>query len=165
MALLDAQGDPNAESRAAEAALHLSDATARLREGASLVVRNLAFCTEVSSYGVYKPFDNYVFRPGQEVLLYAEVENFKSELVPEGYKTVLGSRYQILDKEGKQAEERDFGVTEEVCRNRRRDFFIRYQFALPDRIYDGAYTLKLTIEDQQGEKIGQGSIELTIKSK
>jgi hypothetical protein len=162
-ALFDAQRIPDNQVRAAEAALHLSDATARLRDAAALVVRSMAFCTEVHSYGVYKPFEQYTFQPGQEVLLYAEIENFKSELSPDGFRTALVSRYQIIDKQGQQIEEHDFGSTEEVCRQRRRDFFIRYQFTLPTRLYDGGYTLKLTIEDTLGQKIGQSSIDFTIK--
>ncbi|MBX7072794.1 MAG: hypothetical protein K1X71_06560 [Pirellulales bacterium] len=162
-ALLDEERIPDTDRRAAEAALHLGDAAARLRETATLVVRNLSFCTEVASFGVSKPFEKYEFRPGQEVLLYAEVENFKSELLPDGFKTKLNSRYQIFDKSGQQVDQRDFGATEDLCRNRRRDFFIRYQFAMPQRLYDGAYTLKLTIEDAQGEKIGQSSIDFVVK--
>lgn len=161
--LLEANQPDDHGARAAEAAQHLSDATARLRESASLVVCNLAFCTEVSSYGVYKQFENYAFRPAQEVLLYAEVENFKSETTPEGYKTALTSRYELFDKQGNEVDEKDFGATEDVCRNRRRDFFIRYQFALPKRLYNGSYTLKLTVEDKQGEKIGQSTIDFAVK--
>lgn len=161
--LLDTRRLDDQQLRAAEAALHLSEATARLRDSAALVVRSLAFCTEVNSYGVYKPFEQYVFLPGQEVLLYAEIENFKSTLGPDGYRTSLNSRYQIFDKQGQQVDQRDFGSTEELCRNRRRDFFIRYQFALPERLYDGAYTLKLIIEDAEAEKVGESSIDFTIK--
>ncbi len=161
--MLDVARLPDSQMRAAEASLHFNDATARLRDAASLFVRNMNFCTEVSSYGVYKPFDEYVFHPGQEVLLYAEVENFKSERTADGYKTTLNSRYQIFDKQGQQVEERDFGPTEEVCRNRRRDFFIRYQFVLPKRIYDGTYQLKLTVEDDAAHKLGQSSVDFTIK--
>jgi hypothetical protein len=33
---------------------------------------------------------------------------------------------------------------------------------MPKRIYDGTYTLQLTIEDVQGKKVGQSSIQFTI---
>ena len=66
------------------------------------MVRNLAFCTEVQSYGCVKPFKAYEFAPGQEVLLYAEVENFTSEATPKGYHTALRSSYQVLDGRGQR---------------------------------------------------------------
>jgi hypothetical protein len=160
--LLDDQRMPDSQRRAAEAAQHLREATAKLGQAASLVVRNLAFCSEVTSYGVFKPFTKYEFKPGQEVLLYAELENFASETTEKGYHTALKSSYQILDSRGARVAEQEFPVTEEVCRNSRRDFFIRYFVYMPKRIYDGNYTLQLTIEDTQGKKVGQSTIEFAI---
>ncbi len=54
-------------------------------------------------------------------------------------------------------------MTEEYCQNQRRDFFMRYHVWLPKRIYSGRYTLQLTIEDTLSQKIGQSSLEFTIK--
>ena len=161
--LLDAEGRPQLDQRAAEAALHLSEAQSRLSEMATLVVRNLAFCTEVTSYGVYKPFAENRYSPGQEVLLYAEIDNFKSESSEEGYHTALRSSYQILDRQGHRVTEHEFSVTKDDCRNPRRDFFILYNLFMPKRIYPGNYTLQLTIEDTLSHKIGQSSIEFEIK--
>jgi hypothetical protein len=54
---------------------------------------------------------------------------------------------------------------EEYCHNPRRDFFIAYDaLRLPAQIYDGRYTLKLTIEDTLGKKVGQSSLDFTIKA-
>jgi hypothetical protein len=160
--LLDADRMPDPQRRAAEAAQHLRDAAGKLGQTAALSVRNLAFCTEVTSFGVYKPFTKYEFKPGQEALLYAELDNFSSEPTDKGYHTSLKSSYQILDSRGARVAEQDFAVTEEVCRNARRDFFIRYFVYMPKRIYDGKYTLQLTIEDTVSKKVGQSSIEFTI---
>jgi hypothetical protein len=162
---LDAARSPDARQRSAEAHLHLTKATGRLAEANDLVVRNLAFCTEVHSYGMYTPFPKAEFRPGQQVLLYAEVENFKTEPSPKGFHTALKSSYQILDPQGKRVMEHDLGATEEFCQNARHDYFIRYFLSVPSRIYDGTYTLQLTIEDKLAGKIGQSTIEFTAKEK
>lgn len=162
-AYLDHERNPDASRRAAEAKLHLNDAAARLGELATLQVRNAVFCTEVSSYGVYKKFDKYEFQPGQEILLYAEVENFKSESGDKGFHTALKGSYQILDPKGTRVAEQQFPVAEEYCQNQRRDYFTRYFVWLPKRIYNGAYTLQLTIEDTLSQKLGQASIEFSIK--
>jgi hypothetical protein len=153
--------DPS--DRAAEAKGHLGEAVDRLGEAAPLVVRNLSFITDVQSYGVYEPFDKYEFVPNQRVLLYAEVENFESEENSRGYHTGLKSSYQIFDSRGRRVADHEFAVNEEYCRNRRRDFFIGYEFTLPDRIYPGKHTLQLTVSDLNSEKVGQSMIEFYVK--
>ena len=156
---LDVEQTPDAARRAAEAKPVLAEALAKLAESAPLTVRNLAFCTEVLSYGCAKRFDKYEFAPNQEVLLYAEVENFASEPTPKGYHTSLRSSYQILDARGQRVAEHTFAPTEEYCQNLRRDFFIGYHLRLPKQIGPGKYTLRLSIEDLKCRKTGQASIE------
>jgi hypothetical protein len=162
---LDTERTPDDARRAAAAAVHLRDANLKLGEVATLGVRNLAFATEVHSYGVYKKFDRNEFHPGQEVLLYAEVENFKSAPTDQGFHSALRSSYQILDNRGARVDQKEFEVAEEHCQNPRRDYFIRYFVWMPKRIYGGTYTLQLTIEDTLSQKIGQASIEFTVADK
>ena len=162
-ALMSSPASWDAAGRMAEAKQVLDRALARLGESAPLVVRNLAFCTAVHSYGCFQPFPKYEFEAEQRVLLYAEVENFAVEETAEGYHTALRSSYQIFDAQGHRIADRDLTLNEETCRNRRRDFFIVYDFRLPKRIYPGKHTLRLTVEDMKSQKIGQSAIELTIK--
>ncbi len=149
--------------RSAEASRHLDQAARRLHESAGLTVRNLTFCSAVSSYGVYTPMSKGEVKPGQQLLLYAEVENFTSRETPQGYHTALKARYQILDAKGTKADEHEFPVTEEHCQNPRRDYFVRYFLTVPQRLYDGKYTLQVTVEDTLGNKVGQGSIDMHVK--
>jgi hypothetical protein len=161
--LLDSEKTPDAIRRAAESKQVLSEAISRLGETAPLVVRNLAFCTAIQSYGCTTPFKKYEFVPDQEALLYAEMENFASESTAKGYHTQLRSSYQILDSAGQRVADHTFTTTEEYCQNARRDFFIGYHLRMPKRINPGRYTLQLTIEDLKSQKVGQSSIEFTIK--
>lgn len=162
---LDTRGTTDRGRRAAEAAQHLSKANLHLSESAALTVRNLHFCTEVKSYGVYTPFDQTQFKPGQQVLIYVEVENFKSDDTPQGYHTSLRGSYQVLDAQGRRVEERELPLTEDYCRNPRRDYSIRYFLTIPARTYDGSYTLQLTLEDTLGQKIGQATAEFQVQEK
>jgi hypothetical protein len=158
-------GDPEApdhRQRIAEATVQLQQAVAKLAQSAPLTVRNLAFCTEVNSFGVYKPMPAQTFKPGQQLLLYAEVENFMSEATDKGYRTSLGSRYELLDSRGNRVGEEDFGLTEELCRNARRDFFVRYFLKLPKSLAPGQYTLQLAIEDTAGAKSARGQIQFSV---
>ncbi|MGC3971228.1 MAG: hypothetical protein QM775_28975 [Pirellulales bacterium] len=164
-ACLDTERQTDAAKRAAEARQHLAKADSRLGETGTLVVRSLAFCEEVSSYGVYKKFEDYKFKATQPLILYAEVQNFKSEESTKGYHTALRSSYQILDAQGRRVAENDLALTEEYCRNERRDYFLRYFLSVPERIYEGNYTLQLTIVDTLSQKIGTATIDFTIGEK
>jgi hypothetical protein len=129
------------------------------------VVRNLAFCTEVSSYGVFKRFEREELRPGEKVVLYAEVENYLSQATPRGYHTALGGSYQIFDSRGQKIDEHELPLMEEHCQNPRRDYFLAYDsLRLPRELLDGKYSLKLSIEDTLGKKIGQSSIDFKVKN-
>ncbi|HKD37619.1 MAG TPA: hypothetical protein VKB78_12495, partial [Pirellulales bacterium] len=151
------------DRRAAEAALHLRDAADRLGELAPPAVRNLAFCKEVTSFGVFKKFPKYEFKPGDEALLYCEIENLKSESTDKGFRTSVKGRYEILDSRGERAAEQEFPASDDYCSRPRRDFFIPYFVSIPKRIGEGEYTLKLTVEDAQAQKTGQGSIQFSVK--
>lgn len=149
----------------AEAQRHLLDAAMRLGELGEIRVRNLAFVTEVQSWGVYTPFEEYEFVPGQKTLLYAEVENLKAVASPKGYHTAWRASYEIFDESGRRIAEHEFSANEEYCRGRRRDFFIGCEFSIPQSIQPGPHTLRLTVADANSQRIGQGSIEFTVRGK
>jgi len=160
---LDVERTGDDALRAAETKPLLVEAISKLSESAPLVIRNLTFCTEVQSFGCTKRFEKYDFRPNQEVLLYAEVENFASERTSQGYHTSLRSSYQIFDSGGQRVAQQSFSPTEENCQNPRRDFFIGYHLRMPKRIGPGKYTLQLVIEDLMCRKTGQASIEFSVR--
>ncbi len=159
---LDTDHTPDGVQRAAETKRILDEALMRLGESAPLVVHNLAFCTEVRSFGLITPFRKAEFTPDQEVVLYAELENYTVEPTPRGFHTALRSSYQIFDARGQRIADHEFPNTEEYCQSPRHDFFIGYDLHLPKRIYNGKHTLQLTVEDLKSHKVGQSSIELTI---
>ncbi|MCE5267823.1 MAG: hypothetical protein LLG00_08045 [Planctomycetaceae bacterium] len=162
-AWLDVERTPDAARRSADVKPALAEALGKLAETAALTVRNPAFCTEVISFGCAKRFEKYEFAANQEVLLYAEVENFASEATAKGYHTSLRSSYEIVDGRGACVAERKFAVTEEYCQNLRRDYFIGYHLRIPKQIAPGKYTLRLSIEDLMCHKTGQATIEFSVK--
>lgn len=161
--LMDAEKTPDITRRASESKQILTEAVTKLSETAPLVAKNLNFCTAIQSYGCYTVFKKYEFAAEQEALLYAEIDNFASESTPKGFHTQLKSSYQILDSTGQRIAEHSFTTTEEYCQNARRDFFIGYHLRMPKRINPGKYTLQLTVEDLVSQKVGQSTIDFTIK--
>jgi hypothetical protein len=164
-AYLDAERTPDAMRRAAEAKQHLSEALVQISESCPLVIRNLALCTDIQSFGRIKAFDKYDFSPGQALALYAELENLSNESSARGYHTVVQSNYQIFDNRGQRVADAEFTPCEEYCRNPRRDYYMSYEVRLPERMYPGKHTLQLTIIDQIGHKTGQSTIEFTVKDR
>jgi hypothetical protein len=159
---LDDEGAPVTDRRARLALRELQQGMHHLAAASGLDVRNLAFCPQVFSYGNYVEFTPAEFRPGQEVLLYAEIDNFTVEPQPNGYETELQGSYQIFDAGGRRVAEHTFPPEKESCRNRRRDYFIPFRMYLPKRIDPGPYTLQLTIEDLKGKKFGQSTLRFAI---
>ena len=146
-----------------------------------LHLNNLTFCTKVTGFGDYEEFASYAFRPGQQVLLYIEVENYTVEPIEVPtkqarglhglhgttnvpmYETELHGRYEILDAQQRTVASRILPVDRNRCRNHRRDYFIPYMLSLPDKISSGSYTLELVIEDKKGNKFGNAVIDFRIR--
>lgn len=161
---LDPTGSPVTDRRAERALHDLQEAMASLANVSRLHIANLAFCSNVESFGQYMTLEPYLFPPDQEVLLYAEIDNFAAEHLKEGgYKTEMEGSYQILDHSGRRVADRTFASEEEICRNRRRDYFIPFRMWIPKDLYPGEYTLQLTIEDKVGNKFGQASIDFKVE--
>ncbi|MEN1680375.1 MAG: hypothetical protein AAGJ46_12350, partial [Planctomycetota bacterium] len=160
--MLDSTAQPQSARRAAAAELHLATAQQELEQMASLAVRNLTFCTDVYAFGGYDERPTRRFRPGEEVNLYVEIDNYRSEPSKDGYRTLLGGSYQVLDARGARVDGREFTPVDDYCLSRRRDFHMHFIIGLPERIYAGEYQLELTINDQLGNKIGRAAIDFEI---
>ena len=159
---LDNHRQPDDKSRAAGSLMHIDQARAKLAELALLQVRNLTLVENVEGYGVYKRLENASFKPGDQVSLYAEVENFRSTSTPDGYQTRLGTSYEVVDLNGQRVVGKAFPDVSDLCQNIRRDFHMQYGIHLPTRIYPGKYELRLVITDQQSHKIGQATVPFEI---
>ena len=160
---LDLENRHAAPRRAALALREIRTAAGHLANISALDVRNLAFCRNVESFGRYDEFKPYSFQSGQEVLLYVEVENFSVEATNEQYNTELHGEYTIVNAAGERVAGRGLPPDKQVCKNRRRDYFIAYRLYLPNEMSAGRYTLTLTMEDVKEHKSNQGSIEFRIR--
>ena len=161
--MVDPDGHPVASRRFSSALPQIREATKYLAAATdSLEVRSLAFCTEILSYGQIKPFEGNRFKPGQQVILYCEVENFIAKNVDGGYQTHLQGSYDVLNADNEKVASQLLPADQQVSSNYLRDYFIAYQMHLPQELEPGTYRLKLTMEDVEGKKYGQSSIPFVI---
>jgi hypothetical protein len=160
---LDHEAQPDDSRRAAASVMHLDEAVSSLRELGSLAVRNLSFCKNVYGYGAIEPYESDQFSAGEQVSLYVEVENFHSQSTEKGYRTLLGSTYEIFSEDGKRVGGGAIPDVDDCCRSRRRDFHIQYGLALPEKLTAGRYRLDLVIKDRQSDKLGHSSASFEIR--
>ncbi|MCA9174049.1 MAG: hypothetical protein KDB14_06130 [Planctomycetales bacterium] len=139
----------------------LQSALATLESEAPLKLQNLAFCRQIDDFGIYAEFKSQ-FRPGQELLLYVEVENFAHTETPNGYCVEIEGGYEIVDANGQVVEKREFLADKQTFRRERRDYYIPYRLFVPKTIPPGKYTLRLNLTDVASKTSGVGSIELPV---
>jgi hypothetical protein len=162
--IIDPNGHPVPSRRLTSALPEMRKATGYLAAASdTLEVRGLEFCSEIEAYGEVTPFDSRRFDPGQEVILYCEVENFKTAKVDNGFETRLQGTYDLLDQDGRRVSSQTLPEDRQVSRNQLRDYFVAYQMYLPDTIEPGRYQLRLTMEDVNGKKYGQSTIDFQIR--
>ncbi len=161
--MIDPQGHPIPSRRFTTAIPQIREA-AKFAAAAtdSLEVRSLAFCTEIESYGQITPFSGNRFNPGQQVILYCEIENFTVKKVDGGYETHLQGSYDVYDDKNEKVFSQVLPADQQVSANYLRDYFIAYQMYLPSELSPGTYRLQLTMEDANGKKYGQSSIPFEI---
>ncbi len=159
------RGHPDPRKRAALALSSQRKATRQLAAASDLSVSNASFCSVVNSYGNVERFEAYDFKPGDEVLLYCEVDNFVSQKLPNGkdHETNLRGTYKIYDAaSGRPVDQQSLPANREVSKTVRRDYFMVYRIWLPNNLVPGSYELKLDIEDLHGSKFGSETIEFRI---
>lgn len=162
----DTQGMPDSSERATQTISQLRIAAARLQEKARLELHNVAFCHKISGYGNYQRFKRDEFTPGQPVLLYAEVADFKSEPTPDGqFRTLMKSTLEVLEggPTGRLVESLPLSPSEDRCRNQRRDYYHSYEFTIPQSCNPGPHTLQLRVEDQLGKKTAITRLNFTVQ--
>ncbi|MDB4333737.1 hypothetical protein N9990_00260 [bacterium] len=154
-----AQGGGEEETgKAADATLgNLRKAMSRLESIAELQIKNGAICFEIGGFGKHKSFPKNLFKPGQPILVYCEVENYESKDQKIDSKRVVQSRfqgsYQIENGDGQQVQSGDFPVIEDNAPQRRRDFYLYFKIKL-NELEPGNYRLQMEIEDLNGQKTG-----------
>jgi len=162
----DAAAMPNRSDRFTQTVEQLRTAVARLQGDANLQLRNVAFCHKIVSFGNFERFERDEYSPGQLVLLYAEIANFKSSPQPSDglYKTQIKSTIEIYRAgQGQPAKKMAFEPTVDLCRSHRQDYFHSYELKIPGDLTLGPHVLKLIVEDMQSGKMATYSVNFTVK--
>lgn len=155
--------DIPADRRSLLALRSLQQATSNLSELCPLDLRNVAFVRNVKGFGDFTPFENTSFTPGEELLVYLEIENLSSKEVNGQFESTWGASYEIFNDTGRRVDARTFPEYKDRCANRRRDLSFTYRLYLPENIPPGRYRLELSVRDKEIDKFGQSSLDFEIK--
>jgi hypothetical protein len=139
----------------------------RLRTRADLSIPSATLCREVRGYGLYTPIEPLRFEAGvaHKVIVYAEVDNFSSQLNEKNlWQTRLQQELVLYTESGLPVWDTKEALSDE-CRNRRRDFYTVKIIQLPANLTMGRYVLKVSVTDEQAQRIAETSVPLAIVAK
>lgn len=127
-------------------------------------LRSARFCEKISGFGVYVPTSSTLFRAGQDVLVYCEPEAIAYQTDSDGFRSRIASRVEIVGESSiDPVWSEDMGVVEDVCRSRRRDYFVNFRVSLPESLAPGGYLLKVSQADLIGGSEASTEIPFVIK--
>ncbi len=145
--------------------LEMGDA---LRDRANLTVNNLTLCESVERFGVYQPMASTALTAGKDtpVIVYFEVDNFHPRQAQSGvWETKL--KYELVLYKESNASAAVFSKPAtpvvDKSRTRRRDFFLADNITLPRKLAAGRYVLKVTLTDEQANRVGETTLPVHMK--
>jgi hypothetical protein len=150
--------EPSARSAPIRAAIEA------LEGYAPLEIVELQLCRKVKGFGDFEPLEATACRPGHGVIMYCELAGVS--YAPEGplYRSRLASRVEVVvPAGGKPVWSHTLGTADDVCRRRRRDFYVNYRITLPEALAPGSYELRLIQDDLVANHSATRAIPLVIQ--
>jgi hypothetical protein len=127
-----------------------------------LSVVNPCFASRVRGWGAVDRFDSSRFHPGQELIIYFELEDLTGDESTEGHTTRIDTTLQLFADDGRRLHEWRFEPLQETCRAPRRDYFARYVVRIPEGMPVGACRLDLAVTDAVAHTTAHASLPLEI---
>lgn len=139
----------------------------RLRSQAELTIPVVALCKKVEGFGVYDPMEPARFAAGREqpAIVYCEIDNFSSQLDGQRRWTTMLAEEVVLYDEQNGLEvwrEKQTRSIVDYSRNRRHDFFLVKMIKLPANLTIGRYLLKVSVVDQQVQRVAENTVAVEI---
>jgi hypothetical protein len=131
-------------------------------EPPALAIQNACFASRVRAWSVVDRFEAAEFRPGQDVIVYFELDQLASRSDEQGHTTRIETVLRLVDSDGRRLHEWSFEPLEETCGGRRRDYFARYLIAIPAGIPAGQCRLDIAATDAIGGRTAHTALPLQV---
>jgi hypothetical protein len=146
-----------------ETLTQLRAAARHLQPLSRLEIYRLQFCTRIDGFGNAVAFPTSDFEPGQRLLLYAGVRNFRSELTGEGrYRSEFAANVEFLrEEDGEVLERIRLPQIPDECDEERTDYFQSFELTAP--VLEGNYIVRLHLRDQLTRQTAEARLRMTIR--
>jgi hypothetical protein len=156
--------EPEPEPAALARDADIRAAVRALEARTPLEIADLRICRKVDGFGDFEPLDPKALRAGQPVIVYCEVTGLRDEADGDAFRSRVSAQVELVAAPGgrsiwKQA----LGTADDLCRRRRRDFYVNYRIALPKDLAPGTYELRLSQTDALAGRAAARAIPLTIQ--
>lgn len=145
---------------------YVRTASRQLQPLSRMKIRRMNFCNRIEGFGSFHDFPGSDFNAGQPLLLYAEIENYKSELTDDGqYRSEFAAMIEFLrDGETEPIASRTIRLPEieDLCAAERTDYFQSYELTIPS-LSPGRYTLRLRVRDQLSQQTATSDLPFDIR--
>jgi hypothetical protein len=125
-------------------------------------VQNACFASRVRAWGVVDRFETAEFQPGQELIVYFELDELASRESAEGHTTRIETVLKLIGMDGRRVHEWTFEPLEETCGSHRRDYFARYLVAMPAATPAGPCRLEIAVTDTIAGRTAHASLPLDV---
>ena len=130
-----------------------------------LTVRNACFATRVQAWGVVDRFAEDRFRPGQDVIVYFELDGLSAGTSPAGHTTCIDTTLRLKAADGRQLHDWTFEPIAETCRARRHDYFARYVVRIPESADSDDCRLEIAVTDTLSGAVADATLPLAISAR
>jgi hypothetical protein len=131
-------------------------------EPPALAIQNACFASRVRAWSVVDRFEAAAFRPGQDVIVYFELDQLASRSDEHGHTTRVETVLRLVDADGRRLHDWSFEPLEETCGGRRRDYFARYLIAIPPAAPAGQCRLEIAATDAIGGRTARTTLPLEV---
>ena len=143
----------------------LQEMIERLRSQSELTVSTIALCKRVDAFGKYDPIvpARLPAMKASRVIVYCEVENFlPRQNASQMWETNLTEQVTLFTDTGLVVLSDQKRKVNDECRNRRHDFFAFNIINLPDNLTMGHYVLKVTINDDNADRVAEATVPVSV---
>ena len=155
------------ERHLALTAQQLRSAAQHLSVFGDLGLKRLDICSRIHSFGRVVPFPSNEFRTGDPILLYAELENFSTDITPQGkYRTNFDAQLQVLHDNSLDAIETiELTDISDESTSERTDYFQSFELTIPSHLTPGRYRIRVRLRDRISKKTAEGFVSFDIVGK
>jgi len=125
-------------------------------------VNNACFATRVRGWGNVERFPSTTFQPGQEVIVYFELDRLQIRSAADGHTTGIDSNFRLVDGAGQRVGQWSFEPIVETCPAPRRDYFARYFLRIPEDAKPGRHRLEWSVTDTVAGASRQAHLDLDV---